>query len=623
VSAILNGVSAVSAPGSDRAARARAAWSVWGLGAVAVLLPAGLAASHLVNTADAAHDEAVVRALGLGWTGAFRALDAAWAGLFAWLPVGTRALRAGLASAAACGLGGGVVFALARGVLGRGAEKEEAGGFAAVVACIAALAATLAPAWQTEAASAAGSTLGAVLALAPAAVWMTAPGRGPLVGLLAGLAVSYEPMVGLVAVASVGAGLAAEPGARRGLPLTFGAPGASPMAAAFMVGLAPFALAFARKRSLLATTAGAFASAWGERGASETGMPLAFAREEIGAASCVLAIAGAVLVLRQARSRGAGAILVAAAGVGLGAIAFGAPAGPTRYGPAVLAGVGAAYALAAAAMHGVVVAVGNARLPFARASAAMILVLEGAIPARAADDAATRADVRPRASTAAWDDVAFGALPAGAEILVRDPRVHMRLQAARASGEFRADLGVLPLFDLGDRSALRELARDAKLEPLWRDAALLGKDEESSLSSIAQERPLIAPYDPSWDRLLARHLVPAGLFARFEPEPRGASDRRRALDDLSPAADHPLPPGVPSERERLLRALDGDPELLGMTARLLRTRAVALAAASERDVVARALDDLRPFSPRDPVATEIVKRMAASRGAIDVKDLNP
>ena len=616
MSAILNGV---SAPAADRGTRARAAWVVGALGAVAVLLPAGLAASHLANTADAAHDEAVVRALGLGWTGALRALDAAWAGLFAWLPVGTRALRAGLASAAACGMGGGVVFALARGVLAGASNEEKAGGggFAAGVACLAALAATLAPVWQTEAAAAAGSTLGGVLALAPAAVWMAGAGE-PLAALLAGLAVSYEPLVGLVAVGSVAAGIFAAPGARS--VKSWDLPRA---AAAFAAGLLPFALAFARKRSLLVTTAGAFAAPWGERGASETGMPLVFAREEIGAASCVLAIAGAVLVLRRARSRGAGAMLVAAAVVGLGAIAFGAAAGPTRYAPAVLAGVGATYALAAVAMHGVVVAVGNARLPFARASAAMILVLEGALPARAADDAATRADVRPHASTAAWDDVAFGALPAGAEILVRDPRVQTRLLAAKSTGELRADLGLLPLFDLGGRSALRELARDAKLEPLWRDAALLGKDEESSLSSIAQERPLIAPYDPSWDRLLARHLVPAGLFARFEPEPRGASDRRRALDDLSPAADHPLPPGVPSERERLLRALDGDPELLGMTARLLRTRAVALAAASERDVVARALDDLRPFSPRDPVAMEIVKRMAASRGAIDVKDLNP
>ena len=156
---------------------------------------------------------------------------------------------------------------------------------------------------------------------------------------------------------------------------------------------------------------------------------------------------------------------------------------------------------------------------------------------------------------------------------------------------------------------MRELTRDPKLSPIWRDAALLGAQEEWSLSQLAQERPLVAAYDPAWDRSLARHLVPVGLFARFEPEPRGGSDRRRALEELP--------------RDRLVKAVEGDPELLGLTVRLLRARLVALAAASERDIVAHAIDDLRPFSPRDPVAGEIVRRMTTSRGAIDVKDLTP
>jgi len=284
-------------------------------------------------------------------------------------------------------------------------------------------------------------------------------------------------------------------------------------------------------------------------------------------------------------------------------------------------------------MHAAAVAVSRARVPFAKASAAMVLVLEGALPARAADDASARAEDRARPATATWNDVAWGTLPAGAEILIRDPALLVRLDAVRASGELRADLGLLPLFDLGGRGALLDLARDPKLEPIWRDAALLGRIEEWSLSSIASERPLVAAYDPAWDRTLARHLVPAGLLARFEPEPRGASERRRALDDFSPAAPvEPVQPGspgaqtapsAPAPRERLARAIDGDPELLGLTARLLRARAIALAAASERDVVAHALDDLRPFSARDAVATELARRMATSRGAIDVHDLVP
>jgi hypothetical protein len=278
--------------------------------------------------------------------------------------------------------------------------------------------------------------------------------------------------------------------------------------------------------------------------------------------------------------------------------------------------------------------VARARVPFARASAAMILVLEAALPARAAGDSSTRAEDRATGASEAWDDAACGALPAAAVVLIRDRAVERRLYAARGAGELRADLALVPLFDLGGRGAMRELGRDPKLAPIWRDAALVGVEEEWSLSSLAQERPVVAAYDPVWDRTLARHLVPVGLFARFEPEPRGGSDRRRALDDFSPNDAAPAPsvrsgsdptgtPVVPSERDRLAKAIEGDPELLALTARLLRARLIALAAASERDVVAHAIDDLRPFSPRDPVAAELVRRMAMSHGTIDVKDLAP
>jgi hypothetical protein len=599
--------------------------------AVAVALPACLAVAHATNVADAAHDEAVLRALGLGWTGAFRALDAPWCALFAWLPVGTRALRATLASAAACGVGGGVLFALARAVLAACSDTR----LGAPIATIVALAATLSPTWQLEAASPAGATLGALLALVPAAILLAGvrlgEARTPAVALGLGAALSYEPLVGLVAIASVAAyALAVTTRERRAL-FTRGA--LARAAFAFAAGLAPFALAFARRASPVSLAVGPFTGFAGERGESGPGLLLLLVREDVGTASSLFAVAGAALALRVVRARPAAAALAAIVCAGGLSMAFGAPAGPTRYAAPVLAGVGAAYALSGVAMQALVEAVSRARVPFARASAAMILVLEAALPARAADDSSARAEDRPKEASEAWDEAAWGALPAGAVVLVRDRRVETRLYAARATGELRGDLALVPLFDLAGRGAMRELSRDPKLSPIWRDAALLGAQEEWSLSSLASERPVVAAYDPTWDRALARHLVPVGLFARFEPEPRGGSDRRRALDELSPSASSPLAgpvgpgtkaaPVLPSERDRLAKAIEGDPELVGLTARLLRARVVALAAASERDVVAHALDDLRPFSPRDPLAAELVRRMAASHGAIDVKDLVP
>ena len=592
---------------SDPTTEADARWNALLL-VVCVVLPACLAVAHAGNMADAAHDEAMIRAVGLGWTGAWRALDAPWYALFSWVPLGTRAMRAALATALACGGGGACVFLLARALAFRTAGPKRMG---IVAAAIASLAATLSPAWQIEAMASAGSCLGAVLALLPLAVAVTWRGetsaRTVTTALLTGLAVSYEPLVGLAAVSSLVAWdvLRREAGARASRGTLARAAGA------FVVGCAPLGVALARRGAPLSTGASLFALLAGERGESVAGMPIALAREDMGVMSCVAVVAGTVIAVLAPSARPLALSLLKIVALGVVAMLCGAPAGPSRYGAPVLAAVGAAYAIAAVALQAIVRVVDEARVPFAHASAAMILVLEMALPARAADDSSARAEARASTLTGVWDDAAFASFPAGAALLVASPRVETRLDAARAAGEMRADVAVVPLFDLAGRGALRELARDAKLEPLWHDAALVGPPQEWSLSSLASWRPLVAPYDPTWDRALARHFVPLGLFARFEPEPRGASDRRRALDEFTPA------------RDALSPTIDTDLELRALTAMLLRSRAITLAATSERDIVGRALEDLRPFSPRDPVAVEIVRRMTATRGAIDVKDLNP
>jgi hypothetical protein len=68
-------------------------------------------------------------------------------------------------------------------------------------------------------------------------------------------------------------------------------------------------------------------------------------------------------------------------------------------------------------------------------------------------------------------------------------------------------------------------------------------------------------YELKWGRVLGRHLVPIALLDRFEPEPRGASDRRRALESFA------------AKRDRLERLTANDPELSAATVYLLRARA--------------------------------------------------
>jgi hypothetical protein len=95
-------------------------------------------------------------------------------------------------------------------------------------------------------------------------------------------------------------------------------------------------------------------------------------------------------------------------------------------------------------------------------------------------------------------------------------------------------------------------------------------------------------YEPRWGKTVAKHLVPATLFDRFEPEPRGASDRRAGLDAFAPI------------RDRLARAIAADPELKAAAATLLRARAhLVVDLSSDPDLVARTAADLRLFAPDD------------------------
>jgi hypothetical protein len=378
--------------------------------------------------------------------------------------------------------------------------------------------------------------------------------------------------------------------------------GASPLVAAIVF----------RRQPLLSLAAPLFAHPLGERGESSRLKLWVFAREELGWIALLLLVGGAVVVTLAPKARALGAALVGQLAIGALAIELGAPAGPTRYASVVLGAWVAAFALIGVGMERLARAVAQAPVPFARASAAMIVVLGLALPVRLADDAWARGDERTRGLAALWDEVAWGAAPPAAVLLVHDARTLRRTAASRAAGALRPDLAVVPIVELSGRMASRELAREPKLGAFWRDLSLGMPPEEFSFSSLAQSRPLLTSFDVKWDRALSRHLVPVGLVSRYEPEPRGQSDRRKALEAFTP------------DRDRLAKALaPRDPELSVATASLLRARLLALASSGDREVIARALDDLRPFSQDDPLAAQVVRRTVISKGAIDVHDLTP
>lgn len=597
--------------------------------AVSTLFPAALAAAGAASAAPASHDEAVVRVVGLGWTGVFRALDALVAAPLMLVPIGTRAMRAGVASALVTGACGAVAFSIARRLVDvvrprlvfAAPTRPTSPRLLSAVAAVAALSAVLAPMWQVEATAPGGSVVGALIVLGALALALaplparTQPDAGATalkaIAFALGLSASYEPLVFAAALAALAPWLDGAVRAR-----TIDRRAVIAASSAFALGLAPLALgaALARRTPEIAVAAvKPFASSIGERAGAQVALGQSQTFGEIGTLMLVAAGAGAVLAGLVPAARRSLASVLGVVAVGAIAPYLGVPHGPSHVAPVVLAASAAVHVLAAIALAAAVVAIGTAPVPFAPASAALAVVLELVLPVRAADETLGRRETRASHATTVWNEAAWGAAPPAAVVLVSDPVTMKRIAASRATGEMRADLLAVPTFALPSRATDRALKAEPKLAPLYRDFALGSTPEELSLGTLATQRPLLAGFDPRWDRGLARHFVPVGLTTRFEPEPRGSSDRKKGLEAFTPV------------KERLVRVAVArrDPDLAAATATLLRGRAIGMAACGERDVLSHALDDLRPFAPEDAVASTLVRRIVTSKGAIDVHDLSP
>jgi hypothetical protein len=557
------------------------------------LVPALFAAFGAASSASAAHDDGVIRTVGLGPTGPFRALDSLVTAPAMLLPVGTRVLRAGLASAIVVGIAGYVLFGIAQRLAsevvlrGRNDRSPREARLVSAIAAVATVAAMLSPAWQLEGSQSGGAVVGALLVLLAidAGASREIPPHGALV---LGLALSDGPL-------TFAACLLALTPSYRSLRTSLVMP--------FTLGVLPLLVGFAM--GTRAPELAIPAPPWGiDRGGSVS--VVAFVTHDFGRVLAVLAAIGGAASLR---ARAFGIVLVTA--LGAGAVALHLHAGPDRFDAVVLAAVAGGHALVAIVLAAVVLLVARARIPFAEASAALVVVLELVLPVAAADESTMRRESRARGAAEVWNDVAWGAAPPASVLLVSDRSTMRRIATARATGAMRGDLLVVPTYDVQGRRAEAALIAEPKLAPLYRDLALGVPPEELSLARLGAERAVLATFDPAWDRTLARHFVPLGLTARFEAEPRGASDRHRAFDAFAPAKDA-LMRFVIAKKDR---------ELAAATAVLLRARAITMAATGERDTLSRALDDLRGFAPDDRVAMTLVRRQLTSKGAIDVRDL--
>ena len=596
-------------------------------------VPALVAAAQLDPYASGGRGGGVVRAVGFGYDGAVRPLDVWLGGLFAELPLGTRTLRAELPGILLLAVVAGLLFILLRRLLG--AASAPSSRWCSIVAALATAAASLGYPFQHEAASPASSHTGLVIVLAALVhVGVARRSSGALLAGLFTLGLTYDPAVGasvaVVALCAVAApaitlpvlkeAAARPPGGVSGLRRSVEAL----LAAA--AGVLPFMLATAHARiTALSTSAQTFASpsdgdhlsaslSVGARGH----YVVSVLRSELGDVLVILAVAGLVLALASSTMRLRALPSAAFTGVSVAALAlsYGGSA-PSSVGalPVLLVLTGALI-FAGVAMHELVVRVSRAKVPLAAASAAMVIVLEAAFPAILLDDALARLARRQSLALPLWEDAAFAGLPGGSEILVSSPRLYLRLLATEAGGQIPIDMGLLPTFDPSNEAAARALSRDARFVPLFRDLLIFGAPAELSMSTLAGVTPLVLAADPGWDRSLSRHLIPAGLLALFEPEPRGGADRKHALEASAPAR-------VSLAKALGLPAPPNDPPLAQLTAALLLDRALGEAGTGEREVALRALEDAALFAPNDPALTRVT--LLVSRGRpmtpVDVREL--
>ena len=570
------------------------------------LAPAIVAAAGALGAPDAAHDDGVLRTVGAGFTGIFHALDVLLAAPFLLLPFGTRALRAALASAVVAGAAGALAFTTARAVtravvprvlkkLGIARGMDRAGlRLASAVSAASVLAALVGPVFQTEASAPGGAVVGVCVVLA--ALHLALLGETVLLALVLGLAVTEGPFVLLAALVACA-------------PWRVDRTRTPQAIIAFSLGLLPLVVGalLAHRAPELSDPAASLVLPATRPVASASASLLALATTTIGRPILVLAGAGALLaVLAERRLVGALFGLVVAAGL---AMHFQQPAGPDAYAAPVIVGVLAIHVFAGVAFGVLVLAIARARVPFAEWSAALVVVLELVLPVSALDQTSTDRAARVPGASSIWNDVAWGSAPPASVVLVADRATMRRIAATRAAGELRADLVFVPQYDVLGRAGQHALLSEPKLAPLYRDIALGLPPEELSLAELGGQRAVLATFDPAWERALSRHLVPLGLSGRFEAEPRGTSDRKKALDAFATA------------KTRLAAITRKDPALAAATSVLLRARAVGMAATGEREMLSQALDDLRAFAPDDATGAMLVRRLVTTKGVIDVHDL--
>ena len=334
--------------------------------------------------------------------------------------------------------------------------------------------------------------------------------------------------------------------------------------------------------------------------------------ESVSPVAFVIAIAGALLLLREARTRRLAAFLLIVTlltMLGRGLLGF------TRYNPDALG-----YLLPAiygvALLLGAFIALLLAGIPDEFRAApklrAAFAILTLAAPIALGAGAARELGRRGPAESAIFDEAMRLKLPERAIVFAYHPQTIFSALGYEAEERSRPDVLMVPvplLFYPGLVEAL--LQEEPSLRDALRSYLLTGQLGRLELMALAIERPVFIELDPRVDPALFDAMVPAGLLHRVLGEGSSPEDLARGeRDQLSTT--------------HLLRARLGPREGIDPRAReqlLLKYYNFALyyAAIGERESAAIMAREGLVFAPRSPELARLLEEARSEeRGPIDI-----
>lgn len=579
-------------------------------GPVAFAVPWVFGLLNVSGSATWSDDLAVARAFGASPYGFEGLVSSGLAGLVAWVPVGTPLSRAASLSALALAAASLLLFRLSRQLLLSCGARPHA--LLPFIALLSALTATLGPAFVAAGTLVGGGTVAAALGLAALErnSQPFSPRSALLTGAFVALCLCESRWTGLVVVGALVASWAARKRELSVAVLSWVGAGA------LGIGLLPAALAV----GFASSSGSGLAGLWATRSSlsfSLDGAGSAVADWIHGAgfiwAGLSLLGLGLALLRRSARSLACGllALLVAGAleSVETSPIVAAPVTGARLLGIATLAlttGVGLSF---------LVERLGRARLPFARAAGALLLVYGFSLVFVSAENASRETENRGRSLAEHWTDEAWLSLPPKSLLLVRSEAVFLRLMSSRTLAGSRPDVLIVPTSALDQSSVQLDLVeREAALVPIVRDVLLTGKPSELALTGLADTRPMYVELDPSWDSRLYPHLVPHAFFSEFSPHPLGRSDRNAGVEAASERF---------AEVASAVRSTPGrDPATREVLGSSLSQRAILLEALGDRAAAMSVNEELLALRADHPVGRALRARFAGkSNPSFDVRAL--